>query len=162
MKKLLAIALALVMVLSLVPAAFADKAPEEYSGTLTIYSPHDSDPLNDGVAAFEAAYPNVKVEVVADGTSNLVANLVTEIEVLRGSYETLQKEYTRACDGAKQEVSSMADFLILQAEKWSATDLREKAIKMVGIKEYLRRRIEFGFGLWEDDKKALSEILTAE
>lgn len=95
-------------------------------------------------------------------TSNLVANLVTEIEVLRGSYETLQKEYTRACDGAKQEVSSMADFLILQAEKWSATDLREKAIKMVGIKEYLRRRIEFGFGLWEDDKKALSEILTAE
>lgn len=95
-------------------------------------------------------------------TSNLVANLVTEIEVLRGSYETLQKEYTRACDGAKQEVGSMADFLILQAEKWSATDLREKAIKMVGIKEYLRRRIEFGFGLWEDDKKALSEILTAE
>ena len=95
-------------------------------------------------------------------TSNLVCNLVTEIEVLRGSYETLQKEYTRACDGAKQEVSSMADFLILQAEKWSATDLREKAIKMVGIKEYLRRRIEFGFGLWEDDKKALTEILTAE
>ena len=95
-------------------------------------------------------------------TSNLVCNLVTEIEVLRGSYETLQKEYTRACDGAKNEVSSMADFLILQAEKWSATDLREKAIKMQGAKEYLRRRIEFGFGLWEDDKKALSEILTAE
>lgn len=95
-------------------------------------------------------------------TSNLVCNLVTEIEVLRGSYETLQKEYTRACDGAKNEVSSMADFLILQAEKWSASDLREKAIKMLGVKEYLRRRIEFGFGLWEDDKKALSEILTAE
>ena len=95
-------------------------------------------------------------------TSNLVANLVTEIEVLRGSYETLQKEYTRACDGAKQEVSSMADFLILQAEKWSATDLREKAIKMLGVKEYLRRRIGFGFGLWEEDKQALSEILTAE
>ena len=68
-------------------------------------------------------------------TSNLVCNLVTEIEVLRGSYETLQKEYTRACDGAKNEVSSMADFLILQAEKWSATDLREKAIKMLGAKE---------------------------
>ena len=78
MKKLLAIALVLVMVLSLAPAAFADKAPEEYSGTLTIYSPHDSDPLNDGVAAFEAAYPNVKVEVVADGTSNLVAKIAAE------------------------------------------------------------------------------------
>ena len=95
-------------------------------------------------------------------TSNLVCDLVMEIETLRGSYETLQKEYTRACDGAKAEVSSMADFLILQAEKWSATDLREKAIKMVGVKEYLRRRIGFGFGLWEEDKKALTEILTAE
>ena len=95
-------------------------------------------------------------------TSNLVCDLVMEIETLRGSYETLQKEYTRACDGAKAEVSSMADFLILQAEKWGATDLREKAIKMVGVKEYLRRRIGFGFGLWEEDKKALTEILTAE
>lgn len=95
-------------------------------------------------------------------TSNLVCDLVMEIETLRGSYETLQKEYTRACDGAKQEVSSMADFLILQAEKWSASDLREKAIKMVGIKEYIRRRLNFGFGLWEEDKKALTEILTAE
>lgn len=95
-------------------------------------------------------------------TSNLVCDLVMEIETLRGSYETLQKEYTRACDGAKQEVSSMADFLILQAEKWGASDLREKAIKMVGVKEYLRRRIAFGFGLWEEDKQALTEILTAE
>ena len=95
-------------------------------------------------------------------TSNLVCDLVMEIETLRGAHESLQKEYTRACDGAKQEVSSMADFLILQAEKWSASDLREKAIKMVGVKEYLRRRIGFGFGLWEEDKKALTEILTAE
>lgn len=95
-------------------------------------------------------------------TSNLVCDLVMEIETLRGAHESLQKEYTRACDGAKQEVSSMADFLILQAEKWGASDLREKAIKMVGVKEYLRRRIGFGFGLWEEDKKALTEILTAE
>ena len=79
MKKLLAIALALTMILALSVSAFADgKAPEEYTGTLTIYSPHDSDPLNDGVAAFEAAYPNVKVEVVADGTSNLVAKIAAE------------------------------------------------------------------------------------
>ena len=94
--------------------------------------------------------------------SNLVCDLVMEIEALRGSYETLHKEYTRACDGFTQENSNMADFLILQAENCSASDLREKAIKMVGIKEYLRRRIDFGFSLWEEDKKALTEILTAE
>ena len=94
--------------------------------------------------------------------SNLVCDLVMEIEALRGSYESLLKEYTRACDGFTQENSNMADFLILQAENCSASDLREKAIKMVGIKEYLRRRIDFGFILWEEDKKALNEILTAE
>lgn len=94
--------------------------------------------------------------------SNLVCDLVMEIEALRGSYETLHKEYTRACDGFTQENSNMADFLILQAENCSASDLREKAIKMVGIKEYLRRRIDLGFILWEEDKKALTEILSAE
>lgn len=94
--------------------------------------------------------------------SNLVCDLVMEIEALRGSYETLHKEYTRACDGFTKENSNMADFLILQAENCSASDLREKAIKMVGIKEYLRRRIDFGFILWEEDKKALTEILSAE
>jgi ABC-type glycerol-3-phosphate transport system substrate-binding protein len=79
MKKILALVLALVMVFALSVTAFADeKAPEDYAGTLTIYSPHDSDPLNDGVAAFEALYPNVKVEVIADGTSNLVAKIAAE------------------------------------------------------------------------------------
>ncbi len=80
MKKILALLLALSMVFALGITAAADdaKAPEDYSGTLTIYSPHDSDPLSDGVAAFEAAYPNVKVEVVADGTSNLVAKIAAE------------------------------------------------------------------------------------
>ena len=59
-------------------APAAAKSPADYSGTLTVYSPHDSDPLNDGVAAFEAAYPNVKVEVIADGTSNLVNKIGAE------------------------------------------------------------------------------------
>lgn len=56
----------------------AGKAPGDYSGSLTIYSPHDSDPLNAGVAMFEKAYPNVKVEVVADGTGNLLNRIKAE------------------------------------------------------------------------------------
>ncbi|MBQ9460132.1 MAG: extracellular solute-binding protein [Oscillospiraceae bacterium] len=58
--------------------ADAAKTPADYSGTLTIYSPHDSDPLNDGVKEFEKAYPNVHVEVIADGTSNLVNKIGAE------------------------------------------------------------------------------------
>ncbi|HBL41473.1 MAG TPA: iron ABC transporter substrate-binding protein [Ruminococcaceae bacterium] len=55
-----------------------EMTPEDYTGTLTVYSPHDSDPLNAGVALFEAKYPNVTVEVIADGTSNLVAKIAAE------------------------------------------------------------------------------------
>lgn len=60
------------------PSAPAEKKPEDYTGSLTIYSPHDSDPLNAGVAMFEKAYPNVKVEVVADGTGNLLNRIKAE------------------------------------------------------------------------------------
>ncbi|MCR4706418.1 MAG: extracellular solute-binding protein [Clostridiales bacterium] len=77
MKKILSVLLAAVLALALV-SALADKAPEEYTGSLTIYSPHDADPLNAGVAAFEAKYPNVKVEVVADGTGNLLNRIKAE------------------------------------------------------------------------------------
>ena len=49
----------------------AEKAPEDYSGTVVVYSPHDADPLNAGVNLFMEKYPNVKVEVVAAGTGEL-------------------------------------------------------------------------------------------
>ena len=55
---------------------------------------------------------------------------------------------------------SMADFLIEQAEKWSASDLREKAIAMLGAREYLRRKIERKLTLWTADRELLVEILT--
>ena len=58
-----------------------------------------------------------------------------------------------------EERKCLTNFLIEQAQKWSATDLREKAIAMVGEKEYLRRKLAKGFDLWSDDKKMLDEIL---
>ena len=47
--------------------AAGEKAPEDYKGTVVVYSPHDADPLNAGVNLFMEKYPNVKVEVVAAG-----------------------------------------------------------------------------------------------
>ncbi len=78
MKKLLSVLLAALLVMGMMSFAAAEKAPEEYTGELTIYSPHDSDPLNAGVAGFEAKYPNVKVNVVADGTGNLLNRIKAE------------------------------------------------------------------------------------
>lgn len=58
-----------------------------------------------------------------------------------------------------EERKCLANFLIDQAEKWSASDLREKAIAMIGEKEYLRRKLARGYNLWDADKKLLDEIL---
>ena len=51
--------------------AAGEKAPEDYKGTVVVYSPHDADPLNAGVNLFMEKYPNVKVEVVAAGTGGV-------------------------------------------------------------------------------------------
>ena len=95
-------------------------------------------------------------------TPAIVCTLVMENENQAETIRLQGKQLQREQENFEAYNDDMADFLIRQAEKWSATDLREKAIKMVGIKEYLRRRIDFGFSLWEEDKKALTEILSAE
>ena len=112
MKKILALLLALVMVMGLAacggdapaateapkadapaaeapaapeaPEAPAEKKPEDYTGNLVVYSPHDADPLNAGVALFQAAYPNINVEVIAAGTGELCQRVVAESENPQG------------------------------------------------------------------------------
>ena len=54
-----------------------------------------------------------------------------------------------------EERKCLANFLIEQAEKWSASDLREKAIAMIGEREYLRRKIAKGYNLFSADKLLL-------
>lgn len=51
---------------------------KEASGTVVVYSPHDADPLNDGVNRFMEKYPNIKVEVVAAGTGELINRIKAE------------------------------------------------------------------------------------
>jgi ABC-type Fe3+ transport system, periplasmic component len=48
------------------------------SGTVVVYSPHDADPLNAGINEFMKAYPNIKVEVVAAGTGELLKRVEAE------------------------------------------------------------------------------------
>ena len=94
MKKFLALALALALVLSLAacggsPASGSAPAGgttpgseatggEGPSGTVVVYSPHDADPLNDGVNMFMEKYPNIQVEVVAAGTGELCNRIKAE------------------------------------------------------------------------------------
>jgi iron(III) transport system substrate-binding protein len=95
MKKFFALLLALVMVFALAactktetpasqapvsetPSEEPTKNPEDYTGNLVVYSPHDADPLNAGVALFQETYPNIKVDVVAAGTGELLQRLQAE------------------------------------------------------------------------------------
>ena len=59
-------------------AADGEKKPEDYTGSVVVYSPHDADPLNAGVNLFMEKYPNVKVEVVAAGTGELCNRIAAE------------------------------------------------------------------------------------
>lgn len=79
MKKLVV----MLLVLTVAFSAFAQGGKETastgaYSGTVVVYSPHDADPLNAGVALFEQTYPGIKVEVVAAGTGELAQRVVAE------------------------------------------------------------------------------------
>lgn len=52
--------------------------PTAVSGTIVVYSPHDADPMNAGINEFVDAYPNIKVEVVAAGTGELLKRIEAE------------------------------------------------------------------------------------
>ena len=75
MKKIFALVLAMMLLCS--ASALA-------AGSLVVYSPHDADPLNAGVAMFQAAYPDIEVQVIAAGTGELCQRIVAESENPQG------------------------------------------------------------------------------
>lgn len=92
--------------------------------------------------------------------SKIVSALTVEVECLNDALNNANNCYENAERGMRDFISQMADFLIIQAEKWSASDLREKAIKLVGEKDYLRRKLEMKFDLWEADRTMILEYLS--
>ena len=75
MKKFFALVLAAMMLMT---------ASAMTAGSLVVYSPHDADPLNAGVAMFQAAYPDIDVQVIAAGTGELCQRIVAEAENPQG------------------------------------------------------------------------------
>lgn len=59
----------------------------------------------------------------------------------------------------RKERECLVDFLIDQAERYFAGELRDKAIDMIGAKEYLRKKIERGYNLWDADRELLIRLL---
>jgi hypothetical protein len=95
------------------------------------------------------------MEYKKHGDSSLVKSLFNEVKELKGlvlatnddfhSFQLKEREY--------------AIFLVEQAEKLSASDLRDKAIAMLGVKEYLIYKLDRGFNLLEADRQLILKLL---
>lgn len=97
--------------------------------------------------------------------ANLEHDLNEANDIKNQRYKELSKCLNENNDLHKQNEDLTNDkmnlvlFLIEQAEKWSATDLREKAIELIGAKAYLSYKIKHEMNLWQLDKELLIENL---
>ena len=79
---------------------------------------------------------------------NKEAELTEEVEALRD--DRVERINERM---------ELIEFLINSAEKWSASDIREKVIEMIGAKEYIRYKLEHDLNLWELDKELIMTLI---
>ena len=82
------------------------------------------------------------------GHFGIINDLTKQVEGYDKSFRSLYDD--------KQE---MGYFLADQAEKCSSSDLRDKAIEILGEHRYIVYKIHKNYNLWEDDRKLLLSIL---
>lgn len=63
-------------------------------------------------------------------------------------------------DGYRNQINEIALFLVDQAEKWSASDLRSMAIQILGLEKYLQIKLQKGYNLWDIDREDMIQILS--
>ena len=94
-----------------------------------------------------------------DGRLTLMAEMAKQRKKADEALRVAKNEVRQAEEDMLKFQSGLADWLTEQAEKWAATDLRDKAIQILGAREYLRRKIKRGYNLWDVDKELLTELL---
>ena len=94
-----------------------------------------------------------------DGRLTLMAEMAKQRKKADEALRVAKNEMRQAEEDMLKFQSGLADWLTEQAEKWAATDLRDKAIQILGAREYLRRKIKRGYNLWDVDKELLTELL---
>ena len=60
-------------------------------------------------------------------------------------------------DAMREERSKIVDFLLERAQKFGDVDLLNQAIKLVGHKAVIMRKIDQGLALWDLDKEYIRE-----
>ena len=89
-------------------------------------------------------------EVYADNTEK-----EHEIEQLRTELETVSNSLAER----NKQLSDLNIFIIEQSNAYSSPELRDKAIKLMGAKDYLRYKLMNNLALWEADRNMLIDII---
>ena len=78
-----------------------------------------------------------------------------EINRLKIELETV----SNCLDARNKQLSDLNIFMIEQSNAYSSSELRAKAIELMGAKEYLRYKLANNLSLWEADRNMLIDII---
>ena len=78
-----------------------------------------------------------------------------EIDDLKTSLESVSDSLA----SRNKQLSELLCFMIEQSNAYSSTELRAKAIELMGAKEYLRYKLSNNLSLWEADRNLLIDII---
>lgn len=67
--------------------------------------------------------------------------------------------YEMKCERQKNAINELADFLIGKAHAYDDTDFRNQAVKLFGEMDVVKRTIELGLPLWDEDRKVVLSII---
>lgn len=68
-------------------------------------------------------------------------------------------KFSAKCNELDSQITSLALFIIDQSEKYSSSELRDKAIKILGLKRYLKIKLQKGYNLWAKDREDIIKLL---
>ena len=80
---------------------------------------------------------------------------IKENEQLRNDIQKYSDKLTER----NKQISDLCVFLIEQSQTIGSTDLRNKAIQLMGAKDYLRYKLVNDMPLWEADRNLLIDII---
>lgn len=63
------------------------------------------------------------------------------------------------CERQNDTISELADFLIGKAHAYDDTDFRNQAVRLVGEVDVVKRTIELGLQLWDEDRKTVLSMI---
>lgn len=67
--------------------------------------------------------------------------------------------YEMKCERQKNAINELADFLIGKAHAYNDTYFRNQAVRLVGKVEVVKRTIELGLPLWDEDRKIVLSMI---